>query len=160
MVLTPGTITQHRLERQKGGGGGFIRAQRSESPKRGWNSGRPLGEVESWRGQSLPPKAPEAKRKKASPLSYYTINAFHWPNPDVSWQSLQGLPALPASQRRAKEGCEARQAKGQQGLPMNKWWCLPRCYYSKVTTFEGCPDSWIRRKAQHCVLIPAESRPS
>lgn len=121
MVLTPGTITQHRLERQKAGGGGFIRAQRSESPKRGCNSGRPLGEVESWRGQSLPSKAPEAKRNKASPFSYYTINAFHWPNPDVSWHRGPGntacrgyLHSQPAreEQRRGVKPDRPRASKG------------------------------------------------
>lgn len=75
---------------------------------------------------SLPKKEPEAKMEKLSPSSYCIINVSLLVKPRYQLTFRPGNTAyrghlcIPASKGRAKEGCEAKQAKGCHGLPMNK----------------------------------------
>lgn len=139
MVPTPKVITQHRLERQKDVVV-LIRAQRSGSSKRSWQSGRPQGEMESWRAYSHCPRRclrPTGRRllllltvQLMSPLGQTYMPVDMGPRK----HSLPGLPAHLSQQRKSKGGVWGQTGEG----PV-------RVIYEQVMVFTPLPllrDVW------------------
>lgn len=101
-VATSGAITQSRLERRRGGSG-VIGAQRSKSPNRIWNSGRPHGYLEPWSRHSHCQRRGLRTRwgRFLLPLAFQFMSPIGQSQTpvDMSFRkhSLQGSPARPST---------------------------------------------------------------